>query len=103
MSQLRISEGEDAEPIEKGVDDLTSFGWKTDSDEMGVEAAFSFPTFAKASDFITLVNIQCKMQNHHPETYNVRLRATKKKGGGLGSSADRLPELQDGLDPLDYP
>jgi len=47
MAQLRVSEGEDAEVL--NVDDLISFGWKTDSDEMGLEAAISFPTFAKAS------------------------------------------------------
>ncbi|KAK3371648.1 transcriptional coactivator/pterin dehydratase [Lasiosphaeria ovina] len=71
LPQLRVSEGENAEVLEKDMGDLVSLGWKADSDNMGLEASFTFPNFGKAADFITLVNIQSKTLNHHAETYNM--------------------------------
>lgn len=49
LSQLRVSDGEDAETLKKDVDPLVSFGWKIDNEGMGLEASFNFPTFAKAA------------------------------------------------------
>lgn len=49
LSQLRVSDGENAETLKKDVDDLVSAGWKIDNEGMGLEASFNFPTFTKAA------------------------------------------------------
>ncbi|KAF2241911.1 transcriptional coactivator/pterin dehydratase [Trematosphaeria pertusa] len=94
LSQLRVSDGEDAETLKKDVDPLVSFGWKIDNEGMGLEASFNFPTFAKAADFMTLVFIQSKISNHHSETYNmyrtVYLHWTTHKPRGLSLKDARM-------------
>lgn len=47
--QLCVSEGEDAEMLERETGDLTSLGWKVDDRRMGLEASFNFPNFTKAA------------------------------------------------------
>lgn len=49
QAQLCVSEGEDAEVLEREVGDLTSLGWKVDDGQMGLEASFTFPNFSKAA------------------------------------------------------
>ena len=87
--QLTVSAGEDAEALGKEAADLGTLGWKADSDGMGLEASFSFPTFAKAADFIATMNVQSKITNHHSETYNmhkmVYLHWTTHKPRGFSS------------------
>jgi hypothetical protein len=101
LAQLHISDGNDANKIEKDVHDLISLGWKVDNERMELEASFTFPTFAKAAvrlfdftlfrdqlilnqDFMILVFIQSKALNHHSETYNVRFSSVTQDRGADG-------------------
>ena len=84
--QLQLSSGADEGRLTTEAIALLDCKWALDEDHMGVWKTFDFPTYDKAlvilssqqpslantqQDFMTLVGIECKLKNHHPEVRNV--------------------------------
>ncbi|KAI1122187.1 transcriptional coactivator/pterin dehydratase [Nemania abortiva] len=89
-TKLKVSQGGDTRKIKEEVNTLVALGWRLDSENMGLETSFTFPTFAKAVDFIYTLFVQSKIRNHHAEVYNmyklVNVHWTTHKPRGLSAN-----------------
>ncbi|CAF9930036.1 MAG: hypothetical protein ALECFALPRED_004505 [Alectoria fallacina] len=68
--QPRFSEGENGGRMMAETAALLESKWALDETQQGLEKTFNFPTYAKALDFILLIGVETKLQNHHPELRN---------------------------------
>ncbi|KAH2474469.1 hypothetical protein KXV71_007098 [Aspergillus fumigatus] len=70
--QVQISQGEDAEQVQGGLERLLENGWVLDGERMGIKKTFYFRSYFKAVSFLNVVASQSATKKHHP-TMTVRI------------------------------
>ncbi|KAK9639353.1 hypothetical protein V6Z98_000576 [Aspergillus fumigatus] len=64
--QVQISQGEDAEQVQGGLERLLENGWVLDGERMGIKKTFYFRSYFKAVSFLNVVASQSATKKHHP-------------------------------------
>lgn len=65
-AQPRYVPAEDEKTIQSGWEEVRDAQWQLDEQRMGLSKTFFFKTYTKALDFVHVVGVKTKTQNHHP-------------------------------------
>jgi len=63
---LRVSDGHDAELVERETKGLMSRGWQLTDDQVELRKIYYLKTYTKALDLVSQIGIRSKSKNHHP-------------------------------------